>query len=432
MSAEAPDPELAKQIEQSRDAQLQAESEDAAHARLQAQFASDPRIHFSRETQTWYFEDDDGREMEWDAVKNTWVEVVDEELLKAQQAAYAVEGVDEETPAAPVLARNNKKRKKEPADYTSNTDPSAPGPSIKRGKTGKGERTGADGAPAPRKSKNTAVFVSNLPPDAEPGEIAARFGRFGLIMEDDDGKPKVKLYRTEDETFNGDALVVYYKEESVDLAVTLLDDVELRLGEPGPRMKVRRAEFTHKATEGEGGTEAANGGQKKESGGRPIDKKKASKRIGNMERKLADWDSDDEFGPLGPKLTTSRVVVLKHMFTRQELAEDAALLLDLKEDVREECSTLGEVTNVVLYDEEDDGVMTVKFKDPVSAQACILKMNGRFFAGRKIIAEFYDGRERYGKSGADAPVFNGDGEEGDDAERKRLDDFAAWLMKEGE
>jgi len=46
----------------------------------------------------------------------------------------------------------------------------------------------------------------------------------------------------------------------------------------------------------------------------------------------------------------SRVVVLKHMFTLEGLEKDASLLLDLKEDVREECSTLGEVTNVVLYD----------------------------------------------------------------------------------
>jgi HIV Tat-specific factor 1 len=46
----------------------------------------------------------------------------------------------------------------------------------------------------------------------------------------------------------------------------------------------------------------------------------------------------------------SRVVVLKRMFTLEELEEDATLLLDLKEDVREECSSLGDVTNVVLYD----------------------------------------------------------------------------------
>lgn len=98
MSAEpaALDPELAKQIAQSQDAQMQAETEDAAHARLQAQFASDPRIHFSKESQTWQYEADDGKEMEWDPVKGVWVEIVDEEMLKAQQAAYAVAGVDEE------------------------------------------------------------------------------------------------------------------------------------------------------------------------------------------------------------------------------------------------------------------------------------------------------------------------------------------------
>lgn len=49
-------------------------------------------------------------------------------------------------------------------------------------------------------------------------------------------------------------------------------------------------------------------------------------------------------------LKNSRVVVLKHMFTLKELEEDASLLLDLKEDVREECASLGDVTNVVLYD----------------------------------------------------------------------------------
>lgn len=44
------------------------------------------------------------------------------------------------------------------------------------------------------------------------------------------------------------------------------------------------------------------------------------------------------------------VVVLEGMFSLQELEDDPTLLLDLKEDVREECETLGEVTNVTLYD----------------------------------------------------------------------------------
>lgn len=74
-------------------------------------------------------------------------------------------------------------------------------------------------------------------------------------------------------------------------------------------------------------------------------------------RKLEEWGDDDGFGPsVAPEDNVnsinknSRVVVLKHMFTLKELQEDTTLLLDLKEDVREECALLGEVTNVVLYD----------------------------------------------------------------------------------
>lgn len=63
--------------------------------------------------------------------------------------------------------------------------------------------------------------------------------------------------------------------------------------------------------------------------------------------------------------------MLKHMFTLKDLEDDPGLLIELKNDVREECETLGDVTNVVLYDQEADGVITVKFRDSVSAQACI-------------------------------------------------------------
>lgn len=76
-----------------------------------------------------------------------------------------------------------------------------------------------------------------------------------------------------------------------------------------------------------------------------------------MHRKLQEWDDEDGFGPAKTEEDSmslpnrnGRVVVLKHMFSLKELDEDASLLLDLKEDVRDECSTLGEVTNVVLYD----------------------------------------------------------------------------------
>jgi len=322
-----------------------------------------------------------------------------------------------------VLAREHKKRKV-PEDYTSATPASEAGPSIKRGKTGGRER---EKPPTERKSKNTAVYVTGLPLDTEPDELVERFSKCGVIEEDDEGEPKVKMYAKEDGTFSGEALVVYFKEDSVSLALNILDDAELRFGDASTVMSVKKADFAHKEKN-------ASGQEQKPR--KTMDKKKISRRIGKMQKKLAEWDDEDGFGPMvspednaaGVANHNSRVVVLKHMFTLEELAEDAALLLDLKEDVREECASLGEVTNVVLYDREKDGIMTVKFRDPISAQACLLKMDGRFFAGRRIEASLFSGKQRFKRSGAGDEIEG----EGDEAEKRRLDDFAQWLLTEGD
>lgn len=53
-------------------------------------------------------------------------------------------------------------------------------------------------------------------------------------------------------------------------------------------------------------------------------------------------------------------------------------------------------------------------------------MNGRFFDGRRVEAFLYSGKQRYKRSGYGDEV---DGEN-DEAEKKRLDDFAQWLMNE--
>jgi hypothetical protein len=53
------------------------------------------------------------------------------------------------------------------------------------------------------------------------------------------------------------------------------------------------------------------------------------------------------------------------------MKEDVEAILDIKEDVRTECSKIGEVTNVVLYDLEPEGVVTVKFAEPDDAQSCV-------------------------------------------------------------
>lgn len=85
--------------------------------------------------------------------------------------------------------------------------------------------------------------------------------------------------------------------------------------------------------------------------------------------KLADWDDDDY-----PQQTHGRwakVVILRHMFTLQELEENAANLIELKEDVRDECGKLGEVTNVVLFSGEENGIMSVRFANEEDALKCV-------------------------------------------------------------
>ena len=56
-------------------------------------------------------------------------------------------------------------------------------------------------------------------------------------------------------------------------------------------------------------------------------------------------------------------------------------------------------------------------------------MQGRFFDGRRVEASLFDGKHRYRRSGANDYM---DEDEGEEAEKKRLDDFAKWLLTEGD
>jgi len=46
-------------------------------------------------------------------------------------------------------------------------------------------------------------------------------------------------------------------------------------------------------------------------------------------------------------------------------------MLEIKEEIRDECSKLGQVTNVVLFDREPDGVSSVRFATAEAAKACV-------------------------------------------------------------
>jgi HIV Tat-specific factor 1 len=89
--------------------------------------------------------------------------------------------------------------------------------------------------------------VTNLPPDTTEDEIRETFSKCGVIAEEiDSGKPRIKLYRNEDGTLKGDALIIYFRPESVELAIQMLDGTALRYGTAG-NMIVQAADFSYKA-----------------------------------------------------------------------------------------------------------------------------------------------------------------------------------------
>jgi HIV Tat-specific factor 1 len=368
------------------------------------EFESDDRISFSKLDNKYIAVQDDGTEFEFDAQLKRWIPAIDEEELAAQQRMYSGnrdgegDGDDEETGPA-----GNKRKRKDDAAAA---------------------RKKQKAPPAPR--QNTAIYVTGLPFDATADEVHDVFSRkCGVIAEEiDSGRPRIKMYTDAEGKFKGDALVVFFKPQSVDMAIMLLDDTDFRYsasGTPSGKMKVQAADSSykktqHEASEDAGGAEAggadtaggagsANGGAAKSAKDRrerEQDKQKIIKRTQKLDAKLADWDDDD---PYGAQLETNqrkdKVVVLRHMFTLRELEEDPAALLDIKDDIREECEKLGVVTSVTLYDLEEDGVVSVKFQSPQAAEACVELMDGRAFDGRTVRATFATGREKYKKSGKD-------------------------------
>jgi HIV Tat-specific factor 1 len=77
--------------------------------------------------------------------------------------------------------------------------------------------------------------------DTTADEVKEVFSKCGVIMEDiTTGEPKIRLYKAESGALKGDALITFFKEESVPLAINLLDDAEFRLGDASTKIRVQQ------------------------------------------------------------------------------------------------------------------------------------------------------------------------------------------------
>lgn len=134
---------------------------------------------------------------------------------------------------------------------------------------------------------NTAVYVTSLPLDVTVEEVHDTFKRFGIVAEEvDSGKPRIKLYTNDQGEFKGDALVVYFKPESIKLAVNMLDETDFRIGEEGPagKMRVTEADRSYKKQQ-DYNTKAGEAGGKKKGPSR--DQKKIMKKTQKLNRQAS-------------------------------------------------------------------------------------------------------------------------------------------------
>jgi len=106
------------------------------------------------------------------------------------------------------------------------------------------------------------------------------------------------------------------------------------------------------------------------------------------------------------------------MFDPAEAKGNPAFFDELRADIREEVEKLGPIQSVAIFENNPEGVAVVKFDDPESAEKCLKLMNGRWFAKRQIIAEWYDG------------VTNYKVKENTKDELKRIDEFGDWLEQQ--
>ncbi|ELW63388.1 HIV Tat-specific factor 1 [Tupaia chinensis] len=223
--------------------------------------------------------------------------------------------------------------------------------------------------------KNTNVYVSGLPPDTTAEEFIQLMSKFGIIMRNPQTEElKVKLYKDNQGNLKGDGLCCYLKRESVELALKLLDEDEIR----GYKLRVEVAKFELKGE--------YDASRKKK-------KCKDYKKKLSLQQKQLDWRPERRAGV--PQKRHERVVIIKNMFHPMDFEDDPLLLNDIRKDLQVECSKFGKIKKLLLFDRHPDGVASVSFRDPQEADYCIRTLDGRWFGGRQITAQVWDGTTDY-------------------------------------
>ncbi|KAF1769616.1 hypothetical protein GCK72_001433 [Caenorhabditis remanei] len=328
-------------------------------------------------SQLWFEQEEQERNAhkhyDWDEEKKEWVpktnktEEVNEDFIAEYQANYGVQYDDiykkmdeelQEKAAKALKEEEEKKEKKRKKKQKLHTEEAKNEGWVDFG------------------DKVHAVYVSNLPLDITDEEFQEFMSKCGVIQPDiRTNKPKCKLYRNEEGDLKGDGRCCYIKKESIELACNILDGSLLKNKE----VKVEEAHFELK-----GDFDPSKKRRKLTAA--------QKKRYMEQQNKLFEWTPDK---PRNYRPKSDCTVIVKNLFTLEMMSKNAALMLDLKEEMTQSCQKYGTVKKVVVYDNHPDGVVSVTFPTTEESDMAVKYLNGRVVDGRKLTAELWDGKTKY-------------------------------------
>ncbi|XP_047934254.1 17S U2 SnRNP complex component HTATSF1 [Anser cygnoides] len=321
-----------------------------------------------------YVDPADGAAYEWDREKKAWFPKITEDFLATYHANYGFHADDTDSSSASGTATDSKLPV---SSKTSDTQPLAneKGPKQTDPKQKSEKRKLEPGWFHVEEDRNTNVYVTGLPPDITKDEFVQVMSKCGIIMRDPQTEEhKIKLYKDKEGNLKGDGLCCYLKRESVQLALRLLDEAEIR----GYKLHVEVAKFQLKGE--------YDASKKKK-------KCKDYKKKLSQQQKQLDWRPEKKDG--AARMRHERIVIIRNMFHPKDFEEDPLVLNEIREDLRTECEKFGQVKKVLIFDRHPDGVASVSFKEATEADLCKLTLNGRWFGGRQLSAETWDGVTDY-------------------------------------
>lgn len=237
------------------------------------------------------------------------------------------------------------------------------------------------------------IYTTGLPADATESEVIEQFTKAGILdLDPETQRPKVKLYHEKDVSspqfgrFKGDASLCYARPESVELAITLLDEAPFRPHQPHQHIRVQRAKFEKHGEEYHANLHRVS-----------LAKRKVAKLAALQAR---DWDDGEINGRLTGGRKGLRIIVMKGLFSptlfRKENIDEDTFFSDLEHKLRVELERCGPVEKITVFSKNTAGVVIVKFMLPGGASEAIKAWEGReWIPGRKVETCYWDGVTDY-------------------------------------